>query len=344
MKKKKNIIIVSVLALIVLMAVMIAFALGLFKAPEIDLSLTKSINVENGVAQPVKEEIAFTIEKSGNYTVNAAWEAEPEGLLTGCMLLNEAGEVLHASTAGWWTWTSAPFKLEEGNYTFALYFISNMDDFVRFFEEAGTPEEDILIMQSDMDYTFAENGSWEMQYDIKLVESNFAKKVGIIWGVAVGIVLVVIMLTVTKRGDEVGCRYDERQELIRGRGFKYAFFTILISNLIIFVLCATDMLLWAGTDILVVLTTLLGVMVYACYCIWNDAYFALNEKRIHIIMILVAVGISNLVLGLGAIMDGRAWQNGQLTIHSLNLYCGIMMLVIGAVMLLKKICKDGKDE
>lgn len=344
MKKRKNIIIVSVLALIVLMAVMIAFVLGQFKAPEIDLSLTKSINVENGVAQPVKEEITFTIEKSGNYTVNAAWKADPEGLLTGCMLLNETGEVLHASTAGWWTWTSAPFKLEEGNYTFVLYFISNMDDFVCFFEKAGTPEEDILNMQSNMVYPFAENGQWEMEYDIKLVQSNFAKNFGIFWGVAVGLILVIIIRTVTKKGDEVGCKYDERQELIRGRGFKYAFFTMLICNLVIFILRSADMLEWAGAEILVMMTTLLGVMVYACYCIWNDAYFALNEKRIHMIIILGIAGIFNLFLGLGAILDGRAWQNGQLTIHSLNIYCGIMMLIIGAVMLLKKICKDGKDE
>ena len=69
-------------------------------------------------------------------------------------------------------------------------------------------------------------------------------------------------------------------------------------------------------------------------------YFALNEKKGCFIAIAVVGGMINMVLGVWAFVSGVAFSNGQLTFRSLNLFCGIMILIIGGVMLLKKIRKE----
>ncbi len=332
--KKKVIIVASICALflLILMGVVVSAAVkGNGGEVVTQMSFTKEITVKDHVAQTEDTSYKIVIDKNGEYVFYGKWEADTAGLITGCKIVDEKGKEVFKSTAESCTMNSAPIYMEKGEYVLTLSYISDMKQWADFVGDDFYTNED---------YLFAAEGTFTIPYEFRVEKDfNFVGTM-IALGMLVGGALAILTVVVIKKGDGVKSEYDERQELIRGRGFKYGFFTILIANYIYYMFWMVESMTFLGPDIALVVTSLLGVCVSACYCIWNDGYFALNEKKECFIVIAIVGGIINMVLGIWAFVSGTAIYNGKLTFSSLNLFCGIMILIVGGVMLLKKIRKE----
>lgn len=165
---------------------------------------------------------------------------------------------------------------------------------------------------------------------------NRVMAIGIGCGVVVGLIVTFVLLLVMKTDGALKCKYDERQELIRGRGFKYGFFTMMIYYATYGFLGAVFEPMPVDHMTGCVLGILLGVLVYACYGIWNEGYFALNEDRKRVLIIFAVIAIVNFGIAARNMMCGEMVQDGVLTMHSLNLFCGLLFIVIAAVLFLKE--------
>ena len=167
--------------------------------------------------------------------------------------------------------------------------------------------------------------------------------VAYVGGVIVGIVCCVIVFAIIaavakKMGRRGPCEFDERQELIRGRGFKYGFFTLLIYNLIIGPLMnalAQDKLFDATTQN--TFGVCIALLIFGGYCILNDAYMSLNEKPIATYILLGATGTMNLVIGLADLFHGTMVRDGKLSYHASNLMIGVDLLLLVLVFLIRNI-------
>lgn len=346
MKRKTKILIFSVIALIVIAITATCFFTGRVKYNVHTHSGTRVISVVDGVATPQESTFSFTLKKDGTYLIDTAIKANEPGIIIGYLLSDEDGNTLLVFSAESCTIDCSPRKLAAGDYTLTLHYFTNQADADKFFEKyegsnTDTPSKDET---TDWNYDFIKNGEREITYSLVIEKSYNLLHLSFVFGVLIGLIFVVILLTVTKKGDSLRCKYDERQELAKGRGFKYAFFTMLICNFIVFLLNLIEMLPFADISIWIAIICMASISVYVCYCIWNDAYFALNENCKSLIIIFSIGGIANLGLGILAFIRNVAIQNGKITFQSLNLFCGIMFLVIFATMFLKKICTDGKDE
>lgn len=160
-------------------------------------------------------------------------------------------------------------------------------------------------------------------------------KAGVICGALVGIVLVCFILKWIRGDGSSKCKFDERQERVRGTGFKYAFFTLLIYD---GVYALTGMLLEKmpfdnTTGMFIGICT--SVFVYAAYCIWHDGYLALNEKPVRVMVAFTLIGIFNLFIGIRNMIAGEMLVDGQMTFHSTNLLCALLFIAIGVIYLLK---------
>lgn len=338
MKSKKKITIIICSILIVLL-IAICPALFIMDKPAQEITFTGNVTVENGVANPAGETISFTVEEDGEYYWFYNWEGLP-GMITGMSIKTPDGEVVFACTAEGCYAESEPMELKAGTYEIETAYLTNNEDMRAFLTDNGIDEI------GSEPYTYIENGAWSTEYTVGLEEDSHLSigvKVAFVIGLVIGLLVVAICLAVTKKGDETKNQFDERQEMVRGRGFKYGFFTLMISNAVLLLLNVLEVSLFSNMEVAMTASIIVGVAVFASYCIWNDGYFALNENRKSMLIIFGLIGVLNLVIGIGNLITGVIIENGALTFRSTNLFCALLFLVIFVVLLLKQI-KNGKEE
>ena len=107
--------------------------------------------------------------------------------------------------------------------------------------------------------------------------------------------------------------FDERQELVRGRGYKYACFTmlgLLVLDLLIESLDAFETLP-VTRSLAIFIMILAGVMVYALYCIKNDSYFGVGTDTRTYRAVMWIVIVCNAISGFSGLREG-AIEDGKL--------------------------------
>lgn len=89
------------------------------------------------------------------------------------------------------------------------------------------------------------------------------------------LILALLFLFLMKFGGKKA-NYDERQELIRGKGFKYGFLTMMLADGILAVAMRKIQL---APQWLILTPIFAGLWIFSIYVLWNSAYFAINQKR-----------------------------------------------------------------
>jgi len=341
----------GIIAVVVLLALIITgIIIGVSadeNAPEpFSTEFTEIVLVENGEAQTKQVEKEFIIEESGKYILNAAWNSDKEGMLTGCTITDKSGKMFFASTADGCTMESAPLRLEEGTYTLTLQFLTSKEQWYVFLIEA---EKELGAFElTDIEYDFATDGEFTIPFNIVIEKQSFAYMLGFMVGVGIVLVVsfvaIIILLKLTKKDGTIKCKYDERQDLIRGRGFKYAFFTILIYNMIIPMLKICGVELPADSAALFMIGAIAGMLVYVIYAIWNEAYFSLNENPKAIMIVFAFIGLINLALGIVRMFDGTFLTDGKMTFNSINFLLGIGFVIIFMTLAAKQIANKREEE
>lgn len=140
---------------------------------------------------------------------------------------------------------------------------------------------------------------------------NTSYAAGLAFGIVTALIIFALVWKFSKKC--LKGKFDERQELVRGRGYKYAFFTILI-------LLTLDLLIesFGAFETLPVTRTLAafiiilaGVMVYALYCIKNDSYFGVGTDARTYRAVMWVVIVCNIISGITGLRDG-AMVDGKL--------------------------------
>lgn len=155
-------------------------------------------------------------------------------------------------------------------------------------------------------------------------------RLGLIFSLAVGFAVGILVVVTLFRKKVLDCTFDERQERARGVAFKYGFFTLMIAMA---VYGATEIAVGRWCDAMAgcVICITLGMAVFAITCILKDAYLSLKEKPRYVMTLFVLLSVFNLGLGVIQLRDGDVVENGILTFRCTNLLVGGMILVILAV-------------
>lgn len=339
---------IAVSAICLIIALMAVAAVGSSISSheqEAAISFAQEITVANEKAEPEMTAWELPISQEGRYSFHAKWQAQQPPFVSGCVIKNEQGQVVFAVTGNSVAADSVEMRLDKQTYRVEMYYLANEQDYVRFITDYCAAEDTEEAVISEFDSAeIGNDGTFIINYTIEARKAINAVVVGVYAGVIIGIICVVFLLALTKNGDSAKCKFDERQELVRGRGFKYGFFTLLICNFIVFLLEMSDVPVYAETEVIVVINCLIGISIYVIYCIWNEGYFALNENRKRLMVAFAVIGVANLLVSAVNIAEGTMIENGKLTFRSLNLCCGLLLIVVFVTLLLKKVCKDGKDE
>ncbi len=160
---------------------------------------------------------------------------------------------------------------------------------------------------------------------------------GLAFGILTALIIFAVLWKFSKK--RMKGTFDERQELVRGRGYKYACFTMLG-------LLTLDLLIesYGLYDTLPVTRTLalffiilVGVMVYALYCIRNDSYFGVGTDARTYRAVMWIVIVCNGVSGVMGLKDG-VLDDGKLSFGPIAslLFCAAFALIMIALYIRKK--------
>lgn len=159
-------------------------------------------------------------------------------------------------------------------------------------------------------------------------------------GIGIGILISGICLIALHTDGKLMEKYDEMQNLARGKAFSFAFYTMGIMNLVFAVLYAFELNLPFDTTFGFFLSLLCGAFVYALISVWKDAYVGLNSKAKNTRMWLAVIAGSNLMLGLLAMIGGVMFTDGKVHFQFFNLLCGLMIVAV----IIEIIIKDRKNQ
>lgn len=166
---------------------------------------------------------------------------------------------------------------------------------------------------------------------------------GLLASLFIGAGLLFGILIITTRNHSLRQEYDERQELVKGKGFKYGFFTMLIANLGTGYL--NILLLEPIMDVTfaMVLAASLGILVSVHYCIWKDAYFSLNARpKLFIATMAVCTVAQYFFFAIN--LKFQVISHGMITYRGANLAIGVMCTFLLIDLLVKSICQKREEQ
>ena len=337
---KKIIIAVSSVLIVVVFAVTVLLCMPKY---EYTVEFEKDFVVENGVA-PEEMEYVIVLPKDGGYVMHVDWTIEPMGMLMAINIEDEDGKNINTFSAGGIDMNTGIMELEAGKYTMTLTPITNATQWKEYFTGFETTDWDVPPEEDeDLGLEFAD-GEYKFDFSFRLEKSRNLLGLVCVMGAVIGIIFFVIIFAIAQKDDSMKQNYDERQEVLRGRGAKYGLYTMFFLNLALFLVESAGVSLPVSPGMALLISVIVGGIVFAVYCVWKEAYFALNQKAGVYIVVFLVMAVYNLVVGIAAFLDGAAVRNNQLTLRSLNLFAGIMMLVICGALILKKVCKDREEE
>ena len=167
---------------------------------------------------------------------------------------------------------------------------------------------------------------------------NSARMIGVTIGIIVGLIVALFIIRYVKLTTE----YDEMQKQIRGKGYKYAFYAVMILEAVLCVL-TLGMVLPAEPYVVHFFAIFVGITVQACYCIWKGAYIGQNTNLQRYIILMAVVAVFNLFRAFMAWRAGELLADGKFQAPTVNLLCGLMFAAIGIVGLVKKVT-DREEE
>ncbi len=164
---------------------------------------------------------------------------------------------------------------------------------------------------------------------------NIYKSIGIASGIVIGIIICILIFKYANTNHISKTDYDERQQEVRGRGYKAAFYTAMIFEAVMLVLYYGNLPLPFEPYMTHAAAIYISCTVLCCYLIWNGAYWGLNNNRKRYYIILAVTLVLNAIPVIGAGTHGELLENGKLSSVWISLFALVMLVVIGIVMLLR---------
>ena len=152
--------------------------------------------------------------------------------------------------------------------------------------------------------------------------------IGVSVGIMIGLVICLVLFRYMNKDRHVKTQYDEMQEIIRGRAYKYAFCVMAVCEAILGILALGEVRLPMHAMVVHFSVLLIGIIVQCTYCIFKDAYIGINTNSRRFIIVMIVAGLINFLGCAGAIRSHEMVVDGILETPAINLLCGVMCLVI----------------
>lgn len=132
-------------------------------------------------------------------------------------------------------------------------------------------------------------------------------------------------------------KYDERQEINRGKAFKAGFAAVCIWELLYFMAEISGISVPAEGGLIAICGVMAGICVFAVRSILTDAYFPINRSSNAVIAFWLAISLMDITVGIWNIIDGKLITDGRLNCHAASLAAGILLLILSLTCVIRKL-------
>ncbi|MBO4506428.1 MAG: hypothetical protein J5728_08395 [Lachnospiraceae bacterium] len=340
-KKNKKILVIALAVIAVFVAMIVMIPEGGYSEKTATV-----VRVENSKASPEYLQTVVEIKKSGSYILNPDWmKNEQPGFLTGFSMADGSGRIVYSTVGGLMKTDSAPVELAEGKYICRFDYICSNEDLLTYANEhAAYAEQSPVIGEIPGASEWFRDGTWEMVYSLRVYEANrFMEVISIACGAVLGFLLVLLIVTISRNENAAAKKYDERQIAEQGKAYKYGFFT-MFAFLFITMILGDVLAQYAEMGLVIFIDVMIASCVMVTYSIMHDAYFRMDESRRFFIIFFAFMAVFNIGIGIVHIIRDEIFENGVLDMTSnMNLICGIFILYVMIVLLIKKL-RDREED
>lgn len=159
-------------------------------------------------------------------------------------------------------------------------------------------------------------------------------------GFCVGILVVAIICLILVNKKCKG-QYDERQKAIQGIAYKFGFFAMFAYYLINGFVCS-EIGNWLPVFDMNFIGIGVGVVCYAGYAIFKDAYISLNTKPLRFLLFLAFISVINYI----CFFANFKVNSDTLEVYLTNLICAFLLTAVCIMLIIKVIidkCNEKKE-
>jgi len=155
-------------------------------------------------------------------------------------------------------------------------------------------------------------------------------------GILTGIIVAFIVLFIFYRKEKNLNKYDERQMMIRGRGYSYAFYVNLILG-VLYGIFQEDFPVQIPPGIIIITILLISGMVLSTYLIFNDAYWGYKYYKFKTFFgFYIAMFMLNFIQVFNVIATKKVFVNGKLQFRNgLPIIVAVFFLYMAIILSIK---------
>ena len=336
MKIKKE---YKIIAFVLVILVLIGVGIGIRFANNdsiIDYENSEKYTIKNGEYVGDPSRIQFGIDKSGKYefTIEVNCDECP-GFVTAVILKDADNNVVFWDTGAYFTVSGRQLELNEGLYTVDFEIIpgeKELNEFINALDSSAevTPFEE------------ARDGEWEVQRIYRVEGKYINVKLFLLLAFLTGLALAGSLVALMTDGNKQ--IYDERQKINQGKAYKYAFFTILIYVLVLWLLRIMEFNLPVRDEVALLIGVIAALVVFVEYSIFKDCYLAINTKKV---ILLVSFGVLDAISVLMCVLNIFFPSKFAYMTVIIAIFMTVVMVSVIIKLLVEKrrnMLEDGKED
>lgn len=167
---------------------------------------------------------------------------------------------------------------------------------------------------------------------------------GVFIGVLLGIIIAIVCIKAYNTNNKIKTDYDERQEAVRGRGYKYAAYTAWVLLGLVVCIKIADVNIRIEDAMIAFSILAISALVQTIHAIMHDAYFGSNNDRRKYIILFIIFAIINLANAISRFSAGEMIVDGTLTWAGISGICGLMFVILVIALGVKNLISKREEE
>lgn len=336
---RKTVIIIDLLLILITLGALIYTIADVSNSNRLKTDYSETVIVEDGKVLSVDWYSTLTVDNPGKYIISSKAEGPDDiGFVSIISITDPNGKLINFISGDFFDSETLALDLSMGEYSIRTHRVSSQDEFYEYISQFT---DDTTV---EKEFTGFKDGEWHMNYEVAL-RRYLGNSAGTVIAIStvLGLLIAALFFLIIKTNDKVFSEYDERQELVRGRAFRYAYLSLFSYIVLTAVLSVMNINIPVEPTMLSLIGVGISDVILMTILILNDGYFALNESRKSLIVIIAIALLFNTFASINNIMSNAVIVNGILTESAINIEV-VILLVYPLALLLVKSRLDNRED